>query len=229
MQTISARTDTQEQTLPATAHAGLTRALLAGAALAGPLYVGLGIFQMFIREGFDIRRHALSLLSNGDLGWIQIANFMLAGLLTIAGAVGMRRALAAGRGRTWGPLLIALYGLGLIGAGLFVADPALGFPAGTPAGAGTITTAGLLHFVTGGIGFLGLIAASFVFARRFAGLRKTGWALFSLVNGVVFFAAFFGIASGSGAVWLNLAFGGAVVLAWAWITALALRLHRDLA
>jgi hypothetical protein len=26
-------------------------------------------------SGFDIRQHALSLLNNGELGWIQIANF----------------------------------------------------------------------------------------------------------------------------------------------------------
>jgi hypothetical protein len=43
------------------------------------------MFQMLVRDGFDIRRHALSLLTNGDLGWIQILNFVLTGLLVIAG------------------------------------------------------------------------------------------------------------------------------------------------
>jgi hypothetical membrane protein len=46
---------------------------------------------MFIRPGFDIKRHAISVLSLGDLGWIQIATFLITGLLTIASAVGMRR------------------------------------------------------------------------------------------------------------------------------------------
>ena len=55
------------------------------------------MFQMLVRDGFDIRRHALSLLTNGDLGWIQILNFVLPGLLVIAGAFGMRRALRWGR------------------------------------------------------------------------------------------------------------------------------------
>jgi hypothetical protein len=79
------------------------------------------MFQMLVRDGFDIRRHALSLLTNGNLGWIQILNFVLTGLLVIAGAFGMRRALRWGRGRTWGPLLLGVHGLGLIGAekGLF--------------------------------------------------------------------------------------------------------------
>ncbi len=68
-----------------------TRTLLAGGIAAGPLYVGVGAIEVLLRPGFDIRRHALSLMSNGDLGWIQIASFIASGALVIAGAVGMRR------------------------------------------------------------------------------------------------------------------------------------------
>jgi hypothetical membrane protein len=63
----------------------LTRALLACGIVAGPLYIVLGLIQILIRPGYDITRHDLSLMSNGDLGWIQIANFLVTGLLTIAG------------------------------------------------------------------------------------------------------------------------------------------------
>jgi hypothetical membrane protein len=87
------------------------RVLLACGVVAGPLYVVVGLIQMFIHDGFDIRRHALSLLSNGDLGWIQITNFLVTGLLVIAGAAGMRRVLHGSRGGTWGPLLIGVYGV----------------------------------------------------------------------------------------------------------------------
>src|SRR5262245_60335475 len=195
----------------------LTRALLACGMAAGPLYTIVGLIQMFIRPGFDIRRHALSLLSNGDLGWIQIANFEVTGLLVIAGAIGMRRVLRGSRGGTWGPLLLGLYGLGLLGAGVFSADPALGFPPGTPEDATALSWHGTLHFVAGGIGFLGLIAACFVFARRFAALKQPGWAAYSIATGVIFFAAFFGIASGSQGP-VSVAFAVAVVLAWVWIS-----------
>lgn len=210
----------------------LTRMLLLGGAIAGPLYIALGIFQMLIRPGYDPTRHDLSLMSNGDLGWIQISNFVLSGLLTIAGAVGMRRALQGGRGGTWGPILITVYGLGLIGAGIFVADPALGFPPGTPEDAHSISGNGLMHFVTGGIGFLALIGACFVFARRFRNAGEKGWAIYSLITGVFFFAAFFGIASGSqqgGAVLVlvTLAFTAAVVTAWLWISLVATRLIKE--
>ena len=54
----------------------LTMRLLKCGVLAGPIYVVVGLLQVLLREGFDIRRHALSLMSNGDLGWIQIASFI---------------------------------------------------------------------------------------------------------------------------------------------------------
>ena len=206
----------------------LTRALLACGVAAGPLYIIVGVIQLFIRPGFDIRRHALSLLSNGDLGWIQIANFEVSGLLVIAGALGMWRALRGSRGGSWGSLLLGLYGLGLLGAGMFTADPALGFPPGTPADATAISWHGMLHFMAGGIGFLGLIAACFVFARRFAALKQVGWAIYSVATGVIFFAAFFGIASGSKGAGVSLAFAIAVVIAWVWISVIAVRLRSAL-
>jgi hypothetical membrane protein len=205
------------------------RAALACGVVAGPIYIVVGVIEMLTRPGFDPTRHDLSLMSNGDWGWIHIAMLVLTGLLTIAGAVGMRLVLRGSRGGTWGPLLVGVYGLGLIGAGFFTADPALGFPPGTPADAHAVSWHGLLHFVSGGIGFLALIAACFVFARRFAAQRLRGWAVYSVATGVLFFAAFVGIAVGSQAkgpllTFVILAFSVAVVLGWAWVSAMAARL-----
>ena len=135
----------------------------------------------------------------------------------------MRQAFYAGRGRTWGPILLAVYGVGLIGAGFFTADPAFGFPPGTEASAHAISWHGLLHFVCGGVGFLALIAACFVLARRFVSQGQRGWAVYSLATGVIFLAAFVGIAMGSGQSWSVIGFWIGVVVAWAWIWALALK------
>lgn len=211
-----------------------TRMLLNCGISAGPLYIVLGLLQMLIRPGYDPTRHDLSLLSNGELGWIQIANFLLSGLFVVAGAVGISKAIRESQGRIWIPLLIGLYGLGLIGAGLFVADPMNGFPPGTPDGAPLHPTwHGLLHIVNGAIGFLGLIAACFVFARQFAILGERRWMIFSVITGVFFFAAFFGIAMGSSQgratlTFVTLAFTLAVVLAWAWLSGVMLRLRDQL-
>ena len=207
----------------------LTRVLLLCGVVAGPLYVIVGVIEMLTRPGFDPTRHDLSLMSNGDWGWIHVSLLILTGLLTIAGAVGMRRVLRGGRGGTWGPLLLGIYGLGLIGAGFFTADPALGFPPGTPADAHAISWHGLLHFICGVIGFLGLIAACFVFARRFAAQRQRGWVAYSVATGVIYLAAFAGIAVGSNSVGVIttvviLAFSVAVVLGWAWVSAMSVKL-----
>jgi hypothetical protein len=203
--------------------------LLLCGVVAGPLYVLAGAIQMLVRAGFDPTRHALSLMSNGDLGWVQIANFLVTGILVIACSLGMRQLLHPGRGGTLGPILVGLYGLGLIGAGIFVADPALGFPPGTPEGPpAVVTRAGMLHFVSGGVGFLGLIGACFVFARRFAAWQQRGWAVYSMATGLIFFVAFLGIASGSKKSWLIVAFTAAVVLAWSWLSLVSARLMTEL-
>src|SRR6266498_3181897 len=101
----------------------VTRILLACGVAAGPLYVLLGLVQALTREGFDLRRHELSLLANGELGWIQIANLVVSGLLVVVAAVGMRRVLRPGRGGTWGPRLVGGYGVGLIAAGVLWPTP----------------------------------------------------------------------------------------------------------
>src|SRR4030095_4562807 len=91
-----------------------TRTLLSCGIVAGPLFVVVGLLQSFPIPGFDLTRHYLSQLSSGDLGWIQIANFVISGLLTIAAAVGVRRALRGGRLGRVGPALLAAFGVGLV-------------------------------------------------------------------------------------------------------------------
>jgi len=195
-----------------------TRRLLACGVVAGPLYIVVVALQALTRPGFDLTRHAASLLSNGDLGWIQITNFIVTGVLVIAASVGIGRALRSRAG-----FLIGIYGASLIAAGVFVADPALGFPPGS-ATTESMSWHSVLHFVAGAVGFLALIAACFVVARRFAGTGERGWAAFSLVTGVVFFAAFAGIASGGGLPVFTVLFTVAIVLVWSWLSLLSARL-----
>lgn len=199
--------------------------LLALGAAAGPLYLLVGLLQVLAREGFDPRRHALSLLSNGDGGWVQVANFIACGALVLAGAVGCRRALRSQRAGTWGPILLGVYGLGLIGSGVFCADPGRGFPPGSEAPESP-SRDGLLHFVFGGVAFYALIAACLVFAARYlrAGRRGLGW--YSIGTGIGFFASFAAIATGSGAPAVIVAFYVAVAWAWIWHTVVLAELRR---
>ncbi|MEO3928340.1 DUF998 domain-containing protein [Micromonosporaceae bacterium B7E4] len=204
----------------------VTRTLLAYGVLAGPFYVLVSLAQAFTRDGFDLTRHAWSLLANGAPGWIQITNLVLTGLMTCALAVGLRRSPSPVTGAGWAPRLIGVYGVSLLAAGAFRADPALGFPIGTPESGTAVTWHGTLHLVAGAIGFGCLIAACLLLGRRFSAEGRRGWAAFSRLTGVLFLAGFLAMAAGTGAVWSNLAFTGAIVLAWAWLSALATHLYR---
>lgn len=207
------------------------RTLLLCGVIAGPLYVIVGIVQILIRPGFDITKHALSLMSNGDLGWLQVANFFVTGVLVVLFAIGIRRSFKGSKGGTFGPLFLAIFGLGMIGAGIFSADPGLGFPPGTPETAHDISMSGLMHFIFGGIGFYAFIASCFVFASRFKAEGSDGWFRFSVVTGMLFFGAFGAIASGSGSAstraFVTVAFYLAVLLMWSWMTAVAWKLARE--
>ncbi len=79
----------------------LTRALLTGGIVAGPLYILVGAVEILTRPGFDMTRHDLSLMANGDWGWVHVTLLVGAGLLTIGAAWGLLRGIRGTRGGTW--------------------------------------------------------------------------------------------------------------------------------
>jgi Protein of unknown function (DUF998) len=164
-----------------------TTRLLAGGVLAGPLFLAVWLIQVFTREGFDPTRHPISLLSLGAWGWIQIANFVVAGVLYVACAVGMRRVLSPGRSGTWGPILLGTFGVGLIVAGIFVTDAGAGFPPGAPAGAPEqISWHGILHEVGFLLGTNAMIVGCLVFGRRFIARKEWAWVIACVATPVAF-------------------------------------------
>lgn len=209
-----------------TAEAGL----LACGAIAGPLFVTAFLVQGATRPDYNPIRHSISTLALGSaFGWIQILNFILAGLLTLAFAVGVRRVLQPQKGSTWGPLLIGLYAVGLLGAGVFVTDPDAGYPPGTLAKIQDPSVQGILHNLSTGLGLPALLAACFVFARWFAARGDRGWALYSAVSGAAFLItvvlASYGFPRTEGLGQVGGLFQRiAVVCGWAWLTALAIYL-----
>jgi len=127
----------------------------------------LSLLQAFTREGFDWIRHPASLLSLGDLGLIQIANFVITGALFIACSVALKRILTTGVGRKWLSRFFALVGIAFILGGIFVADPAFGFPPGTPEGMPKKTSwHSIIHGFAPVIGSLAMSGALLIFAVR---------------------------------------------------------------
>jgi hypothetical protein len=168
-----------------------TRLLLICGAIAGPVFTIAWIVQGATRANYDPMRYAISSLSVGESGWIQIANFLITGSLILAFSIGLRRALRGPSRSVWGPLLIGLLGIGLIGSGIFVTDPLNGYPPGTPVIPTERTTHGILHDLFGIPVFLGLPITCFVFARLFARWDERSWAWYSRLSGIGMFAVFF--------------------------------------
>src|SRR4030042_987551 len=88
-------------------------------------------------------------------------------------------------GTLTGALLVGTFGLGLIVAGIFPADPGFGFPPGAPAGpAMPMSGHATLHAVGFFLSLLSLIVNCFVFVRRFGSTGQRGWLVYSVVSAV---------------------------------------------
>jgi uncharacterized protein DUF998 len=198
-----------------------TRSLLRCGVLAGPFYLAVGLGQALLRDGFDLGRHPLSVLANGPGGWIQIVNFLATGAMVLAAAVGFGRVLGPkSRGVTW---FLGGYGLAMIVASIFRADPMDGFPPGTPEGfPTTISTSGLIHLASGALGFTFLAVSCFFAARLLSRRHLASLARLSLVCGLVVVVGFFGgmmLPLGVLGIWL------AVVAGWTWLSVMSLGLN----
>jgi hypothetical protein len=210
----------------------LTNALLLGGVIAGPVFVAVFMVEGATSSGYDPMRLPVSLLSTGERGWTQVANFIVDGLLLFGFAVGLHRAFdQRGTSATLGPLLLGVFALGVIGAGVFSTDPGAGYPPGVRPPIEP-TTHSAVHDVMSLVVFLGLPIACFVLAGEFAGWRDRGWAIYSAVTGLVL---------AIGVVLLLMGFNGTggpgneagliqrlwIVLGWGWIALLALYMLRS--
>ena len=200
----------------------VTRSLLRCGVVAGPFYLAVGLIQALVRDGFDLARHPLSLLANGPGGWVQTVNFVLTGMMVLAAAVGFRRVLGPKpRAVTW---FLGGFGVAMIVAAVFPADPVDGFPPGTPEGFPTsITTTGLVHFAAGALGFTFLALSCFFAAWAMSRRHVPSLAWLSLLSGLAVVLGFFGgMVSPIGilGIWF------AVVMGWVWLAVMSLRLSR---
>ncbi|MFJ3875990.1 DUF998 domain-containing protein [Streptomyces sp. NPDC090077] len=203
------------------------RTRLVCAVAATPLWTVVALTQAATREGFDITRHPLSALSNGSLGWLQIANFLAVGTLLVIGSTGLREALHGTPGGTWVPRLVGAAGIGMVLAGVFVMDPADGFPAGTPYGPpSALTWHSYAHFAAGSVTFAALIAACYVLARRFGRLHDRRYAALALAGGTALLLGNGWAMAGGVAGTLTLAVG--VMTAMLAVSLIADRLRRGL-
>lgn len=210
------------------------RVLLACGATGPPLFVLVfRLEEVTAPADYNELRHPVSSFAIGELGWIQVANFLVTGTLLLAFAFGLRSALRAYGAGPWAAVLLGLLAIGLIGSGIFVTDPLNGYPSGTrllPDDGGR-TLHGQLHDAFGIPVFLGLPILCAVVAYRFWRAGRRGWAAYSTVTAVVFLASFALTSIGFAQNETLAPIAGrlqrlTIVIGWAWLTALAVHLLR---
>ncbi len=201
-----------------------TALLLAAGAIGPVLFWLVVIVDGFTKPGYDARKHFISELALGEHGWVQSANFIVVGLLIVAFAVGLRQLFSAGRASKFGPRLVALVGLGLVASGIFPTDPS-NYPV---KGDATLTAAGAIHNFAFLVIMAAIIAACFVFGRRFREEPTwQGYGRYSVITGIVvpgLLVAF--IVSGSDQTFVGLTQRALVAVFFLWIEVIALRALR---
>jgi hypothetical membrane protein len=208
-----------------------TKALLLCGVIGCPFFVIVFLIEGATRADYNPLRYPISSLSIGDSGWVQMANFIITGLLLLAFALGLRIQLRQAKVSTKGSLLLGLVAIGLIGAGIFSTDPVYGYPISMPLAITEFSIHGHLHVLFSILVFSGLPIACFVFSRRFTDIKKTGWAAYSTFSGVAMLVTFvlagIGFKQYSGFVEFAGVFQRlSIIIGWTWITLLALYLFR---
>ncbi|MGS2640720.1 DUF998 domain-containing protein [Streptosporangium sp. LJ11] len=153
------------------------------------LFTLIWLVEGAIRPGYDPMRSWISELALSGRGWIQIAGFLIGGVLITVFGRGLRAVFADGPAATWGPRVVTTAGVALFAAGLFVIDPGTYRPPGTVAGT---TWHGILHDIAGPVMVLSVAAAAVIYSRRFArwyGLATGGlvvalWLVAGMLNGL---------------------------------------------
>ena len=199
------------------------------AGVVGPLlFIVVFLIEGATRPGYSAWRNFVSQLATGDLGWMQVVNFLVCGTLMFAFAIGLRETIKGTRGSIGGPVLLGLFAVALLVAGIFVTDPALGYPVGAPQ---VHTAHGMIHGLAGLAAFTLLPAACFVMAWHFASESGSGrWAAYSVAVGVLLLVMFVASTTASTldatGTWRNAPTGLlqriAIIAGWTWIAMVAL-------
>ena len=211
---------------------GKTRLLLICGALAGPLFTIIWFLTGLIRANYEPMRHPVSALALGESGWTQVTNFIITGVLTLALAYGLQRALQSRGGSNWVLILLHMVAIGFLGTGFFATDPLNGYPPGTPALLIPPTVIGSLHLLFASFIF-GLPMACFVLARLFAAQGEHNWALYSRVTAIAFVIIYLIAMAGFLQVEGLVNYAGlfqriAIAIGLAWLTLLPIKLLNSL-
>ncbi|MBZ9571071.1 DUF998 domain-containing protein [Methanobrevibacter sp. TMH8] len=160
--------------------------------IGGLIFTFSWIVQEAFRPQYNPMMVPISSLAIGSLGWIQSITFLITGTLLVLFAYGLwKTSKNEYKGVSkWGPILILICGIGLIGAGCFTTDPMNGYPEETPIVSDSPTFNSIMHQLFSSFLFFGLPMACFVFGNYFAHKKELKWLLYSFLTGIIFLIMF---------------------------------------
>lgn len=128
--------------------------------LAPFIFVSVFTLEGWLRPGYNSTTEYVSALSLGPRGWIQVANFLVFGLLLFLFSRAVAVEIPSGKSSRAGLIILTILSICFFFSGPFVMDPA-----GTPLEKTTIH--GLIHGILGAIAFLLMPYCIFIYLRRF--------------------------------------------------------------
>ena len=172
-------------------------------------FVAVFLVNDAVKPGYEPVRDFVSEAAIGRGGWVQIANFLVAGALLAVSAIALARRVNAWTGR-----LVGVVGVSLAAAGVFVSDPVPHDQS---------TWHGVAHNVVSVFVFAALSLACFVAARWQPTAR---WRWYCIATGVAVPALFVvaGAVSSTSGLWQR----ATIIIGWSWLAVLELRALRFL-
>lgn len=187
------------------------------------MFVAVLFIEGALRPDYNPTYHTVSELSLGNRGWIQITNFLQMGAGMFAFAIGVSWTLNT----SVGAVLLAIFGFGMIAAGVFLPDPIHGYPPGALTGSpDQVSWHHKVHGVLGGpIAFLAIFGACLALAGRLDG----PWRLYTMLTAIIGLAL---------TIWTALAYHrdtpktglvqrALILVYWSWIVLLGIHLLSD--
>ena len=161
--------------------------LLIYCGLTGPLFFIVSFcIQGMYKHGYSALLYPISSLAIGENGWIQIVTFIVSGLLIFLFSIAVKKKL----NHKLVAALLALVGIGLICAGIFITDPVFGFPENIPFIKIPFTLYGKLHTWFSLLVFLGIPVICFMMSKYFNLIKDQGWKYYSIATGIIMLILF---------------------------------------
>jgi hypothetical protein len=145
--------------------------LLCCGILASALFSIVNFTFSALSPGYDVARQSISDLELGPSGWVQSVNFVIAGILMSAFALGLRKELVSGPGAMSIPLLQLVIGFIMALLGIFTG----------------YTIQAVLILIL----FSSIMTSFFIFSRRFnTDERWANWSVYTNITAIVLLVFF---------------------------------------